>query len=594
MAKPKKELTAAEAKRKKQNRTVFLILGLAALVVLIVGAMTVPRVLEQARQAQEKQGDDTYKVERGQVAVTVVETGPLEAVETVEVKSRVSGRVARLLVDEGDRVEEGDLIAVIDPEETELQAQQNRAQIRGARAGVQQTQIQIDQRRVTAQTAVRKAEMRLAQVEKELAVQPTLTNSAITSASSALASAEQSLDQLNRVTHPNRRTQTEREVRDAQANFRNAEIEIKRQERLLDRGYISRREYENAELQFKLAEQREEAAEAQLSRLDQELRLEREQAEERVKQARADLQRARANSVQDDAKREEYRRAQQDLRDARAALKDVDSLMAGKRSQEATVDQLQSALADTMRQLNETEIRAPVSGIVTNRLVQLGELVASLSSFSSGTPIIRLEDRSGMQVQLEVNEIDVAKLELGTDAEIKIDAFPEETFRGRVTKIAPASTAVGAQGGQGFGSDPVVKYEVEVRLDSSPTYLKSGMSATCTMTPIERENALRIRAEYLGTEDDGSPYVLVLEEEAKKPGEEPKTRKEPVRIGERGGAYVEILSGVEEGTPLVKPDFDGPSRSGFFGGGGGGDGDEDGDEESDGEEDGDSVEVTVD
>src|SRR5690349_17584308 len=103
-------------------------------------------------------------VERGNVTVEVVETGSLQAVKTVEVKSRVSGRVKSLIVDEGQLVHAGDLIAEIDPQETQLAVNQSAAQVRGAEAGAQRQSIEIAQRRVTARNALAKALSALRQV----------------------------------------------------------------------------------------------------------------------------------------------------------------------------------------------------------------------------------------------------------------------------------------------------------------------------------------------------------------------------------------------------------------------------------------------
>src|SRR5437870_3640895 len=73
----------------------------------------------------KKSTDNAVTVSRGDVVNQVVETGTVDAVKTVEVKSRVSGRLAKLLVDEGDHVTVGQLIAVIDPLETKLLVDQN-------------------------------------------------------------------------------------------------------------------------------------------------------------------------------------------------------------------------------------------------------------------------------------------------------------------------------------------------------------------------------------------------------------------------------------------------------------------------------------
>lgn len=500
---------------------------------------------------------DQYTVEKGAITVQVIESGPLEAVRTVEVKSRVSGRVDKLLVDEGDMVSKGDLIAVIDPQETELQVKQNRAQLQGAQAGIQRLNVEIEQRRVTAQTNLNRARNNAAQLKLELDAQPALTNAGLKTAESSLRGQEQALELLTKVTQPNARVQAESAVTNAEAGVRTAEADYNRQKELFALGYVARRVVENAELSLSNARASLVTAQDRLNRINEEQALERQQAEERVAQARSEYARVKASTVQDDVKKKAYERALIDIRDAEVALKDIQALQASRAQQLASVSQLQSVLSDSMRQLGETEIRAPVSGIVTKRLVQLGELVASLSSFSSGSPIVKIEDRSTMLVKLQINEIDVAKLSLGTKASVKVDALPNDDFEGEITKIAPAAieSAAGA-------ANPVVKYEVEVVLQDATGKLKSGMTAKCTMKVLDLKDVVRVRSEFIGREKNGTAYVLLITGDKK--DEKTKmlpTRKVIVTLGEASGAFVHILDGVKAGDKLQKPEFTGPPRA---------------------------------
>jgi len=508
-------------------------------------------------QAPKKDTAKPQTVERGDLSVQVIETGSLKAIRTVEVKSRVSGRVKKLYVEEGAKVVAGQLIAEIDPTETQLQVDQNSAQVQGAEAGARNQTIQIAQRRITARNALEKAKSNLRQMQLELKIQPTLTQSSVASAKSAHDQANQALSQLERISQPNARTATELAYQDAQNGLQTAQSEADRMDRLLQQGYVAKRETENAQLQLRLAETRLRTAQENLDRLTDSQRLERDQAFERVKQAKALLDQSRANTIQDRVKGEQYQRALRDVSDAQAQLADVQSLEASKAQQLASIAQLRSVLSDGQRQLGETRIVAPVSGVVTNRPVQVGELVSSLNSFSAGTTIFRIEDRSQMVVSLSINEIDVAKLSLGTVSEIKIDAFPNEKFGGKVTKIAPANVAAGAGGGSGT----VVKYEVEVTLRDASPKMKSGMSAKCTMSAIDKKGILKLPIEFVGKDDDSS-YVML----------KPKNPKDPKDLGTRAkvvtgaqsATMVEIISGVNQGQEVSKPDYKGPKRKGMM------------------------------
>lgn len=505
---------------------------------------------------QKPKAESALKVEKGDLKVEVVETGSLSAVRTVEVKSRVSGRVKTLYVDEGAVVASGQLIAEIDPRETQLQVDQNSAQVSGAEAGARAQAVQIAQRRITARNALGKAESNLRQLQLELKTQPRLTTASIQSAQSAYDQARQALSQLDNVTQPNARTATELALQDAQNSLATAKSESARLQRLLQQGYVSKRDTETAELQVQLAETKLRTARENLDRLAASQRLDHQQAEERVHQAKAQLDQAQANSIQDNVKREQYQRAIREVSDARAALRDVDALVAQRQQQLAQVSQLRSVLSDGQRQLGETRIVAPSAGVVTERPVQVGELVSSLNSFSAGTTIFKIEDRSQMVVKLNINEIDVAKLTDGMNAEVKIEAFPNEAFAGKVTKIAPSNVSATAT-----STDAVVKYEVEVTLSNVDKRMKSGMSAKCTMRVVDRKGVVRIPLSYLGKDETGS-FVILKPKNPKDPKD--KGTRVAVKTGAQSAAMVEITSGLNAGQEIVKPEFNGPKRKGMM------------------------------
>jgi HlyD family secretion protein len=551
-------------------------IGIVAIVVLLVVVMIVAK---GKSGAGANAASSTETVKKGRLLSQVIETGSLDAVKTVEIKSKVSGRVARLLVDEGDAVAEGQLIAVIDPEETELRVSQDRSRLKGAQAALAQIDVQIKQRKVTSKTELDRAASRVETLKLELDAQPSLTRAEIASAETAYNNAVKTRDLLTRVTQPNQRASLLNQVLEAESNLQNAIAEEERSRNLLAKGYISQRAYESAKNQLDLATARVTPLKSQMGRLDNEQALERDQAEEAVKQAKAGLDRALANAFRDATKRKEYEQAITSKLDAEAALLDVQSLESSKMQQQANIQQIEDTLNDSLRLLRETEIRSPIAGVVTRRLVQVGELVASLSSFSSGTPIVRVEDRSKMLVKLQINEIDVAKLRLNMVAKIAVDAFPDREFTGRVTKIAPTDIATGAAPQAGGGS-AVVKYEVEVAMEGVAPELKSGMSAKCTMIVLDRANVLVLPRQYVGREEDGTYFVMLPPKNKKDKNAKPTKVK--VEIGDTSATSIEITSGVKEGEVVQKPDYSGPTRKGMmeFGpddeGGGEGEGEEPG------------------
>jgi HlyD family secretion protein len=186
-----------------------------------------------------------------------------------------------------------------------------------------------------------------------------------------------------------------------------------------------------------------------------------------------------------------------------------------------------------------------------------------LSSFSSGTPILRIEDRTALRVKLSINEIDTAKLTLGMKARIEVDALPDKIFEGEVKKVAPSSTAVSASATNAMVStDSVVKYEVEIWLKGTDPGLRSGMSAKCTLTVAKRTAVLTLPSEYIGKDAEGRFVEFPQTLDPKNPKAEPK--KTRIKIGLVTGAKVEVVEGLKEGDRVQRPKFTGPARTGFM------------------------------
>lgn len=544
-------------------RKVVIFLVVAVVVVLIGGALMMQMQKMGAAAAAAAGTKDVATVERGELVQRVVETGTLDAVRSVDVRTRANGRLKELLVEEGQQVKAGDLIAIIDPLETELRVAQDQAQLKGAQSGVTRTAIEIEQRRITAKAALDQAIARQKQLELEVGAQPTLTRTSITQAQAALNAAEQDLQRLQTSTHPNQITAADTELRNARIDRENAQREHARVSDLLQKGFVSQQVVDSARLRLDQASNRLSKAESDRQRLDGQQRLESQTASENVKSANAALARAQANSIQDDTKRQELASARASTQTARAALRDVEVLQQSLAQGKATVAQISSVLSDSMRQLRETEVRAPMDGIVSKKYIEVGDMVTGLSAFSQGTPIVRVEDRSKLRVLLDINEIDVARLNKGMPVNIEVDAFPEKGFKGSIYQISPASNNLQAATGQasaaGATGDAVVKYRVEVRLDSTDASLRSGMSSKCTFESLNKQGVLRIPAEFLGKDAEGT-YVML----APAKGSKEKPKRVAVEVGDKTGAFVEVVSGVKEGDKIALPEFTGPKRKGFM------------------------------
>jgi HlyD family secretion protein len=508
-------------------------------------------------------GPRLFTVHRGDVAVKVAETGTVEPLTQVQVKSKVGGKVLRLLAAEGDRVQIGQVLAVLDPIEQQQQVGQIRAQVAAARAGLLQAEVQARSARSTvglgiadAKEQLLAAEIRLAQAIHQERVQPELTRMAVAQAEASDLAYRQMLQRLNRSGTPQDLADAQSNYDQAWADSDRAEKERVRQEALLARGFVPQSTVDDAEHQAATARARLQGAAAHFNTMKDKVDADRRQAEAQVAQSTAALEAARANAVQDDLRRDDVRAARASretarvaLERARAAQSDVDVKDAQVTAACASVAQLVSSLAQVETQLHDTVLRAPMSGVVTRRFVEVGELVTSgIQTFSSGTPLMQIADLSRMQVQAQVNEVDVVRLRTGQRVRIELDASRKAGLEGRVTAVAPASAAASASPGQGAAGG-IVKFEVKIDILHADPRLRPGMTANVDIITDERKGVLLLPIEAVDL-----AASRVKRRVAGMPADT------PVKVGLKGDNQVEIVSGLREGDRIFPARYTGPPR----------------------------------
>lgn len=509
-----------------------------------------------ANAAKELAGQSlTAKVERGDVLVSVVESGAIEAVQSVEVKSRVSGRVSDLLVKEGDKVAAGQLIARIDPQELRLQYQQVSAQLRGAESSAARSALNIGLTESQVRNALIQAEQRYITALRDWQNQPALTRASVEQARIAFDNAVRARDLLVNTTQPQESVRLETTATQSKIAWENDKRELERQKNLLAKGWVSQQAADNAAATLAASEANYKRTQDELARMQGRQAIEAKNADESVNEAREALNRAIATANLDKNKEQALADAKAALNQAKANLRQIEMERKSAAQSRAQADQIRASVADNLRQLNETEIKAPMAGIVTKKLIEPGELVSALSSFSGGTPIIEVSDLNTLQVKLQINEIDVARLRVGNDATIDIDALPEVQFKGTVMQIAPSNVVPTNTGG---GGDTVVRYEVIVKIKNPDARIKPGMSARCTMIVENVKNVLRLPVEYV--EKQGLKYFVNVKVKSGKP------QKKEVTVGAISPQYMEIKTGLNEGEEIEKTSFRGPPRQGMMGG----------------------------
>ena len=147
-------------------------------------------------------------------------------------------------------------------------------------------------------------------------------------------------------------------------------------------------------------------------------------------------------------------------------------------------------------------ITAPMDGVVIKRGVELGDTITSgVSSFNAGTVVFTVADLKSLIVRVNLNEVDIAKVKVGQPVRITLDAYPGQSFTGRVRFVAPAADLV----------EKIKVFKVEVALDQLSEAFRTGMSANVEILGEKRDNAISVPLEALQRRD-GQTVVYRLKE----------------------------------------------------------------------------------
>lgn len=254
-----------------------------------------------------------------------------------------------------------------------------------------------------------------------------------------------------------------------------------------------------------------------------------------------------------DRRRADYKSAQAALAEAEATLERLKvqriELGAKRESAERRIAQSEAQLRRARDVLRKYSTVSPIDGVVTNLPVKVGETVVPGIQNSPASLIMTIADMSVITAKVLVAETDIVNVKLGQQAEVTIDALPDQTFTARVTEIG--NTAILRTSGLAASQSAAVTqeardFEVTVALENPPESLRPGMSCTARITTAIRDSALTIPIQALtvreveGRDADG---VFVLDNGV--------AEYRPVETGIGGGGSIEVVSGLSEGERIV-------------------------------------------
>lgn len=196
-----------------------------------------------------------------------------------------------------------------------------------------------------------------------------------------------------------------------------------------------------------------------------------------------------------------------------------------KATAKAALDSAAVQLEAAQNAINNTTVRAPISGYIATRYANAGQMIAP------GVEIFSIKSTSSVDVHLNVTESDIPYIKVGAKASVRVNAVSEEIIEGSVKN---ASAVKNAQTGM---------YAVTVQIEDSQDSLNDGMFADVEISLNESENAIIIPAQALLENEDGTKYVYVADGDTAK--------RVDVVTGIVTDEKAEIISGINAGDKVV-------------------------------------------
>ncbi len=337
--------------------------------------------------------------------------------------------------------------------------------------------------------------------------------------------------------------------------------------------YLSSVERGNAA--FNSAKSQKAMAEAQL----QSAIAQREQIDAQLTNSKAIFNRSKALLADKVISIQEYEAAEASLRgleaNVRAAQATVNSSKSNVEAAEYAIRSAQASLNELKTSLQRTAIYAPSNGIISRLNVEKGERVVGTIQMT-GTELMRIANLDFMEVQVEVTESEILRIQMGQDADIEVDAYLGQKFSGNVFQIANSATLPAGSLGQTLAVDQISNFTVKIRinpesyesvsnLDSHP--FRPGMSASVNIKTSKSEKALCVPVQAVSTrdfneKDNDNKSDSLKETSAKADIREVVFRYDngiakriEVTTGLQDDSYIEILTGLEADNEVISGPF---------------------------------------
>jgi HlyD family secretion protein len=551
-----------------------------AIGLVAAGLLAVPTTMYIAKSRSQPKVDAiatmTVPVEAQNLTVRITSSGTVQPVQRVNLSPKGSGRIAELFVEQGDKVEAGQIVARMESRDVEAQLAQAKAREASARAKL--AKIEAGNRSediASARARLEQAEASLAQAQAGSRVEE------VAGARARLQQTQAGLQRLRAGSRVEEVSQGRARLAQAQARLADAQTGSVKQEIAQAQTQIDSSKAqaeltaqrvernrplveEGALAKDKLDELIKENRTAQAKLIESQRRLEQlqESRESQIQQLQAAVQveQQALNQLQNGTRSEEIAKAEAEVAEAKSKLAQLENgnrpeeiakaeaAVAEAKSQLAAqengsrpeeIAQAQAELAEAQAQvrfqevqLEDTKVRAPFAGIITQRYAIQGAFVtpatsASEATSATSTSIVALA--RDVEVLAKVPEADISQIKPGQEVEIVADAYPDKVFKGRVKLIAPEAVK----------ERDVTLFQVRVAIDTGKESLQSGMNVDLRFVGQKLSNALVVPTVAIVT-NKGQTGVLV-------PDEKQQPKFKAVTVGSTIGNKIQILEGAKAG-----------------------------------------------
>ena len=446
-------------------------------------------------------------VKRGDFQERISATGNLEALVEVEVKSNVEGEIVKLLVDEGDYVEAGQILLELDPKRIIEDKRQAEANVDAAKASVKQAELNTELKRSQLATRLTEAENNFKIAKSNLTTTKAESESRLISAETDIQTTKNNLEQDQLSLEQARLSlnqakltliDNEASLVSSEVNLANAKSERDRNKDLFEKKFVSKKALEETETRFASATSQHNSSKQRVAAQKQTIESQKKtvKAKESIIGTRNSTLRYQKLNLE---KLREMRKAQEQRNQLQLdiAKTQLDQTSMTTEQEQVVSEQSkiiaeagllrnESSLETEKERLDWTTIRAPISGTITTLELEEGEIVTSgRSAFSQSPPLMTISDLSQMVVKTYINEVDMEKLKMDQLAEIVSDTYKGRIYQGRVIEISPI----------GVERDNIISFEIMIEVIDSPPELRPGMSTDVDIITYEEKAVLLVPIE---------------------------------------------------------------------------------------------------